>query len=395
MGPDATVEVAMKLGDYKKYERLLEAYENRDIDRRSLMKIIGAMAAAVGVVGGPLTGLSRKAMAANPESIRFDGWGGIVSEAFHNYAFPPFTEKTGIKVSEGEFGDTEEFLALVKAAQPGDYNLFLVSGVYDYARFTKAGFGDFVNEANIPNLANVLPATLEAFKAESGGKLAAVQFDYGVTGLAYNRKYISDEEAKAQGVKLQFDPKYKGKMALYDSFQTRIWMASLFLNQDPQGATDMKSIYEALRQQRELVVKYWASGQEFIDLMAKEEIILSDGWSGRVAALQQDGHDIGFLNDVGFAWLEGLYVLKGSPMEAAEQLINFCIEPKVAIAIAEGQNYPSSLDPTKVPMTDKIKKLPAYDDTGKFEGYVWEKAQYWYDNQDAFKKEWERIAKGA
>lgn len=384
-----------KLTDPKRYERLLEAVHNGDIDRRSLLRIIGATAAAVGVIGGPLNLLSRKAMAESVDSIRFDGWGGIVSEAFHNFAFPPFTEKTGIKVTEGEFGDTEEFLSLVKAAQPGDYNIFLVSGVYDYARFCKAGFGDVINEANIPNLANVLPATLEAFRSESGGKLSAVPFDYGVTGLAYNRKYISDDEAKAQGVKLQFDPKYKGKVALYDSFQTRVWMACLALGQDPQGATDMKAVWDSLRQQRELVVKYWASGQEFIDLMAKEEVIVSDGWSGRVAALQQDGHDIGFLSNVGFAWLEGLYVLKGSPMEAAEQLLNFCIEPKVAIAIAEGQNYPSSLDPTKVPMTDKIKSLPAYDDTGKFEGYVWEKAQYWYDNQDEFKKEWSRIAKGA
>ena len=384
-----------KLTDPKRYERLLEAVHNGDIDRRSLLRIIGATAAAVGVIGGPLNLLSRKAMAEGVDSIRFDGWGGIVSESFHNFAFPPFTEKTGIKVTEGEFGDTEEFLSLVKAAQPGDYNIFLVSGVYDYARFCKAGFGDVINEANIPNLANVLPATLEAFRSESEGKLSAVPFDYGVTGLAYNRKYISDEEAKAQGVKLQFDPKYKGKVALYDSFQTRVWMACLALGQDPQGATDMKAVWESLRQQRELVVKYWASGQEFIDLMAKEEVIVSDGWSGRVAALQQDGHDIGFLSNVGFAWLEGLYVLKGSPMEAAEQLLNFCIEPKVAIAIAEGQNYPSSLDPTKVPMTDKIKSLPAYDDTGKFDGYVWEKAKYWYDNQDEFKKEWSRIAKGA
>ncbi|GAB2175740.1 spermidine/putrescine ABC transporter substrate-binding protein PotD [Dongia sp. agr-C8] len=384
----------MDLGDSKKYQRLLDAYESGDVDRRTLLKIIGGMAAAVGVVGLPVAGFSRSALAA-VESIRFDGWGGIVSEAFHNYAFPPFTEKTGIKVVEGEFGDTEEFLSLVKAAQPGDYNIFLVSGVYDYARFCKAGFGEAINEANIPNLNLVLPATLEAFRSESEGKLYAVPFDYGVTGLAYNRKYISDAEAKAQGVKLQFDEKYKGKMALYDSFQTRVWMSSLHLGQDPQAATDINAIWDDLRKQRELVLKYWNSGQEFIDLMAKEEIILSDGWSGRVAALQQDGHDIGFLADVGFAWLEGLYVLKGSPMEAAEQLLNFCIEPKVSIAIAEGQNYPSSLDPTKVPMTDKIKKLPAYDDTGKFEGYVWEKAKYWYDNQDAYKKEWERVKKGA
>jgi spermidine/putrescine transport system substrate-binding protein len=384
-----------KLTDQKRYERLLEAVESGDIDRRSLLRIIGATAAAVGVTGGPLGLLRRQAMAEGVDSIRFDGWGGIVSEAFHNFAFPPFTEKTGIKVAEGEFGDTDEFLSLVKAAQPGDYNIFLVSGVYDYARFCKAGFGDVINEANVPNLANVLPATIEAFKAETDGKLSAIPFDYGVTGLAYNRKYISDEEAKSKGVMLQFDEKYKGKIALYDSAQTRVWMASLALGQDPQGASDIKAVWEELRKQRELVLKYWSSGQEFIDLMAKEEIIVSDGWSGRVAALQQDGHDIGFLNNVGFAWLEGLYVLKGSPMEAAEQLLNFCIEPKVAIAIAEGQNYPSSLDPTKVPMTDKIKSLPAYDDTGKFEGYVWEKAQYWYENQDEFKKQWDRISKGA
>jgi len=394
MVPDWLWEEDMKFGDDKKYERLLAAYESGDIDRRSLMRIIGGMAAAVGVVGLPLAKYSRNAMAA-AQSIRFDGWGGIVSEAFHNNAFPPFTAKTGTKVVEGEFGDTDEFLSLVKAAQPGDYNVFLVSGVYDYYRFIQAGFGSAINEKNIPNLANVLEATLTAFRNESDGKLSAVPFDYGVTGLAYNRKYISDEEAKSQGVKLLWNEKYKGKMAGYDSPQTRVWMACLYLGQDPQGATDMKAVWDACRKQRELVVKYWSSGQELIDLLAKEEIVLTDGWSGRIASLQQDGHDIGFLNNVGFAWLEGLFVLKGSPMEEAEQLLNFCIEPKVAIAIAEGQNYPSSLDPTKVPMTDKIKKLPAYDDTGKFEGYIWEKAKYWYQNQDEFKKEWSRISKGA
>jgi spermidine/putrescine transport system substrate-binding protein len=130
----------MKFGDDKKYERLLEAVGNGDISRRQLMGFLGAAAAAVGVVGGPFKGLTREAMAA-VEQVRFDGWGGIVSEAFHNFAFPPFTEKTGIKVVEGEFGDTDEFLTLVKAAQPGEYNIFLVSGVYDYARFNKAGFG--------------------------------------------------------------------------------------------------------------------------------------------------------------------------------------------------------------------------------------------------------------
>lgn len=385
----------MKFGDDKKYERLLEAYGNGDVSRRDLMRFLGVAAAAVGVVGGPFKGLTREALAA-VEQVRFDGWGGIVSEAFHNFAFPPFTEKTGIKVAEGEFGDTDEFLTLVKAAQPGEYNVFLVSGVYDYARFNKQGLGGWINEANIPNLANLLPATLDAFRRETEGKLSAVPFDYGTTGIAYNRKYISDEEAKA-GAKLLWDEKYKGKMAMYDGWQTRAWMASIYTGQDPQGATDTAAMWDACRKQRDLVVKYWGSGQEFIDLMSKEEIILSDGWSGRVAALREAGHDIGFIDtaNAGFAWLEGLFVLAGSPMPECEMLLDFCSDTKVSIAIAEGQNYPPALDPNKVELTDKVKALPGFDPTGKFENFIWEEAGYWTANQDAFKKEWERISKGA
>ena len=35
-------------------------------------------------------------------------------------------------------------------------------------------------------------------------------------------------------------------------------------------------------------------------------------------------------------------------MEIAQKLLNFMLEPAAAIAVAEGQNYPPSLDPSKV-----------------------------------------------
>ena len=53
-----------KFTDQKRYERLLAAVQSGDIDRRSLLRIIGATAAAVGVTGGPMGLLTRKAMAA-------------------------------------------------------------------------------------------------------------------------------------------------------------------------------------------------------------------------------------------------------------------------------------------------------------------------------------------
>ena len=43
-----------------------------------------------------------------------------------------------------------------------------------------------------------------------------------------------------------------------------------------------------------------------------------------------------------------MLVLKGSPMAECEELINFMLDPATVIAVAEGQNYPPSLDPDKV-----------------------------------------------
>ena len=90
-----------------------------------------------------------------------------------------------------------------------------------------------------------------------------------------------------------------------------------------------------------------------------------------------------------------MLVLKGSPMAECEELINFMLEPATAIAVAEGQNYPPSLDPRKVKLTDKIAKLPAYDATGEFKSLTFGDPNYWAQHNDEWTKQWDRISKGA
>jgi spermidine/putrescine transport system substrate-binding protein len=87
-------------------------------------------------------------------------------------------------------------------------------------------------------------------------------------------------------------------------------------------------------------------------------------------------------------------VLKGSDLVVAQQLLNFMLEPKAAIAVAEGQKYPSSLDPTKVPMPESVKKLPAFDPTGKLEGYLFAAPEYWNSHQLDWAEKWDRIKAG-
>jgi spermidine/putrescine transport system substrate-binding protein len=91
------------------------AISNGDIDRRKFLGLIGA------------AGLPMACRRRSPgrrwrrrEQVRFDGWGGVVSEAFRKYAFDPYTEKTGVKVVDGTFGGGDEYLARSRPASPAN-----------------------------------------------------------------------------------------------------------------------------------------------------------------------------------------------------------------------------------------------------------------------------------
>ena len=156
----------------KRYERLRERYLNGGLDRRVFLGLIGAAGLAYGV----RTPFVREARAAASE-VRFDGWGGVVSEAFREYAFDPYTKKTGVKVVDGTFGGGDEYLSRVKASQPGEYNIAHLSGVFDYARYAGLGLASELNEDNIPNLKYVIPKLVDVFRPITGGKISCVPYD--------------------------------------------------------------------------------------------------------------------------------------------------------------------------------------------------------------------------
>jgi spermidine/putrescine transport system substrate-binding protein len=373
----------------ERVEIAFDRYQNGDLSRRDFLKFLGVAGAAVGLVGGPFM---HPAWAA--KSIRFDGWGGVVSEAFRKYAFEPFTKATGTKVIDGEFGDMDSYLTRVKASFPpgGEFNLAHLSGVFDYARYIGLGFGVVLDESKIPNLKNVMTAMIEPLRAVSKGTLSAVPYDLGQTGIAYNTKHISKEKAEKLGVALLWDKELKGKLGSWGDWRTNIWYAALYTKQYPNDIKDMDAVWEALRQQRKMVKKYWASGAELMSLLANEEIYATVAWSGRVAALNIQGHPIGFLAPrYCYSWQECIFVLKGTDLEVAHKLLNFMLLPDAAIAVALGQNYPPSLDPTKVPMPDTIKRMPAFDPTGKLEGYLFAKPEYWNGNEVEWAEKWDRI----
>ncbi|MCG8568312.1 MAG: extracellular solute-binding protein [Desulfobacterales bacterium] len=380
----------------KQLDDVHSAYQEKDISRRDFVKFVGLAGASLGIVGGPF-GLVKSAFSGS-QSITCHSWGGSTSEALREYAFTPFTKASQIKVVDAAFTGMDAFLTQVKASYPpgGEFNIAHLSAVYDYARYTDLGFGVALDESKIPNLKNVMPKMINTLKGISNGTLSAVPYDLGQTGIAYNTEKISKSEAEALGASLLFDKNLKGKLGTWGGdFRTNVWYAALHTGQNPNQIKDEKAVWAALKEQRKLMKKYWASGSELMSLLGNNEIYATTAWSGRVAALQKQGHPIGYLAPEGtYSWMEYMYVLKGTDLDVAQKLLNFMLEPEAAIAVAKGQNYPPSLDPTKIAMPKEIQELPAFDPTGKLNGYLFADPAYWNSKQLDWAEKWDRVMAG-
>ena len=386
-----------KMDSTTRLEKLREAMGNGDVDRRTFFGLLGSAGITAGLSGGIMTAMAGQARAAGTE-LNFEGWGGVVSEALRKNAFDPYEAATGNKVIDATFGGENEVLTKIKAAGNADgHNILHSSGVSWYKRWVDAGYNVVLDESKIPNMANVMTAMIEPFRKITPDGLSAVPYDYGTTGIAYNTKYVSEEKAKELGADLLLDKELKGKIGGWGGdWANRAWYGALQSGQDPNDIQDWDAVWDKAREHRDLVLKYWSSGAELMDLLAKEEIYVTEAWSGRVAALQEQGHPIAYMDPPnGLAWMESMFVLKGSPLDDAQELLNFMLDPETSIAVADGQNYPSSLDPTKVEMPESVQKLPAFDPTGKLEGLVFRNPDTWNPHEKEQGKIWNRVKKGS
>ena len=86
-----------------------------------------------------------------------------------------------------------------------------------------------------------------------------------------------------------------------------------------------------------------------------------------------------------------MYVLKGSPMDAAHQLLNAMLEPEAALAVSKAMAYPTVLDPTKFKLPDEITSLAGFDPTGTFASVTFEDPVYWTSHALEWQKQFQRI----
>ena len=219
-------------------------------------------------------------------------------------------------------------------------------------------FGDTPNYID----GNLAPYIRSCFdKMEAGGKNAndySVGYMWGTTGILYNAKYVTDEEASTWDILR--NPKFADKIFIKDSARDVFSQIILFLRQqdilDGKVTMDelmhdssdeaMAEVENYMKQVKPLVAGWEADFGK--DQMTQERGWISLNWSGDGVWAIEEAEEVGVelrysLPKEGFTvWFDGWVIPKyARNVKAAKYWINFMSRPDIVIRNVEETGYVS------------------------------------------------------
>jgi len=344
--------------------------------RRDLFRLAGLSAAGLALAACGVEG--RKAAPPQQSDVE-KYWSGKTKNGrvdFANWPFymdpkrpelKRFTERTGITVNYKEvIQDNAAWFAKIQpqlaAGQPIGYDLMVVTNGIQFTQLVQLGYLVPLDHAKLPNFAK---NAAESYKREAfdPGNVYSVPYASGITGIAYNPKYIDTPPTSYAAL---WDPRYKGKVGMMSDAQEIGNLAMLLLGVEPEKSTpaDWERAAAKLREQRDagIVRKYY--DQNFIDPLGKGDIWICQAWSGDIFQKNvSDGTDLKFVipDEGATIWTDNMVIPKtaANPVDAIT-LMDFFYEPEIAATLAEYINYI-----TPVPAAQDIIKAHAAEAKGE------------------------------
>ncbi|NUP63818.1 MAG: spermidine/putrescine ABC transporter substrate-binding protein [Nonomuraea sp.] len=322
--------------------------------RRDFFRVTGLSAAGLALAACGVEG--KKAAPPKADAVK-DYWskqtkhGKLVFANWPEYMpedqapLKKFTEATGISVEYKEvIQENAEFFGkadpVLRAGQPLGYDIVVMTNGVQLQHMIELGYIVPLDHNQMPNfLANAGDKYKE--RAYDPGNQYTMPYTSGVTGIAYNTKYVKDDITSIQSL---FDPKYKGRVGMMADAQEIGNFGMFALGIDPEKSTeaDWKKAGEKLKEQRDagIVRKYY--DQSYIDAVSKGDVWLTMAWSGDIFQRQLAGEPVKFVvpEEGGTIWTDNMLIPKGAanPVDAL-MLMDYLYQPAVAAELDEFIQY--------------------------------------------------------
>ncbi|RJL21738.1 polyamine ABC transporter substrate-binding protein [Bailinhaonella thermotolerans] len=334
--------------------------------RRDVFRLTGLAAAGLALSACGVEG--KKAPPAGKSEVeRF--WAGKVKNGrldFANWAYymeaegksypllDRFAKESGITVTYKEvIEDNPSFFGKVepqlRSGQSIGYDIIVITNGVEFGKLKALGYLTPLDHSKLPNfLKNAGPQYQR--RSYDEGNVYSVPYTSGVTGIAYNTKYVDWEITKIADL---WDPRLKGKVGMMSDPQ-ELGNFGMFLGGvDPERSTpaDWKKAGERLQEQRDkgVVRKYYE--QDYITAVAKGEVWACMAWSGDAFQEVLKGNkDLRFVVPAEGAtiWTDNMLIPKGAanPVDAIT-FMDWLYQPQNAAELLEYIQYIAPWDGLK------------------------------------------------
>jgi putative spermidine/putrescine transport system substrate-binding protein len=296
--------------------------------------------------------------------------------AWPGYADPDvvkgFEKRTGAKVEVTYIDSDEALWARMQANQGADFDLFAVNTA-ELQRYLQKGMVAEIDPSAIPNLGRQLPRFAQANKIPGivqGGKRYAVPYTYAEMGLIYDRSQIS---SPPQSINILWDPRYQGKVMLYNGGAHNFSIAALSLGSKTPFAIQTAQwapVVDRLIALRRNSMAFYTQLEDSIAQFQsrKAALMFANYGSQQFHLLQAAGANVGYIvpQEGALAWLDCWVITRGARDTAlAHAWINYMLEdpPGQVLVSRQGLSNTTSASPYLGP-EDKLLwlQLPPHVD---------------------------------
>ncbi len=266
-------------------------------------------------------------------------WEGYADPSFIN----DFEAESGCTLTATYVGSNDDFAP--KLAAGGAVYDVVSPAIDTNSILVKLGLVEPIDVSRIERLDEIFPIFRNASGINIDGQLWGVPFTWGSIPFMYRTDKIPEEPTSLAAL---WDPKYKGKIALWDDKSAVYVAARLVGHTNIFSLTDeqMEDAKQKLLEQKPLVRKYWATAGELVNLYANGEVWISNTWGGyQVNTLQEMGIPVKeFIpKENAEGWIDNWQIVKGAKnIDCAYAWLNFAISPKGQFGVSSVTGYSSA-----------------------------------------------------
>jgi spermidine/putrescine-binding protein len=268
-------------------------------------------------------------------------WEGYADEAFVR----AFEESYHCKVSASYMGSSDELVAKLRGGSASNYDVISPSSDVA-ASIARAGLAAPLDLSKLPAYSQLSARLRDLPLVKANGQVFGVPFMWGPNPLLYDTSAIAQPP---DSWAVFWDPKYKGKISVWDDLST-VYMAAQILGYDKPDPSQLynlsdeqlAAVKKKLIELKPNIRKMWSTGGELTNLFQNHEVVLAMGWPLNTNDLRKSNFPIGETipkeNTTG--WIDHLMITSASNQkELANAFLEYMIEAKTQKLVADRTHY--------------------------------------------------------